>query len=415
MHNYTKPVVCKSGNEYYVFFSFYHNGQKYDRKLREGINRIKNEKQRIAEAEALAEARHIWLQNGWNPVIDPKFEMRNANAAFSSTYYNIPDALRFAVSKKKLAKKTIRGYQNQVDHLCSAAHSIGLHLVLISDIKRAHVKALLETVAKERQLSNHGYNKYADTLRAMLSELMEWEFLEYNPASKISKRKVAESTKYATWTQDEKDKLTEALFLKHYRLFVLLQMIYHTGIRPKEILSLQIRSIHMDRREIHIEPDIERENSKTTKFRKVPINDHLYSFLRELRLYEYPENYYVFGSPYNSGMGNRGAGSEKGNKTGAMRSDYFLPSPNRIKRDTLTKLFKRIVKDELKIDKYMYALKHTGGDDKIIAGVDLDALRSMYGHSSKRMTEVYVKEISQVYKNEIISKSPEFSKKKKPD
>jgi hypothetical protein len=31
----------------------------------------------------------------------------------------------------------------------------------------------------------------------------------------------------------------------------------------------------------------------------------------------------------------------------------------------------------------MYDMKYTGGDDKILAGADLDALRDLYGHQTR--------------------------------
>ena len=56
----------------------------------------------------------------------------------------------------------------------------------------------------------------------------------------------------------------------------------------------------------------------------------------------------------------------------------------------------------------MYGLKHKGTDDKLLAGIPLDALRSMYGHSSKRMTERYASKLFEIHAKEIVSKSPEF-------
>jgi len=56
----------------------------------------------------------------------------------------------------------------------------------------------------------------------------------------------------------------------------------------------------------------------------------------------------------------------------------------------------------------MYGLKHKGGDDKLLAGISLDALRELYGHSSKQMTERYVTKLFQIHSEEILDKSPEF-------
>jgi hypothetical protein len=56
----------------------------------------------------------------------------------------------------------------------------------------------------------------------------------------------------------------------------------------------------------------------------------------------------------------------------------------------------------------MYSYKHKGGEDKLRAGVDLDSIRNQYGHTDKKMTKVYVKTITGVYKEDIIKNSTEF-------
>jgi integrase len=182
---------------------------------------------------------------------------------------------------------------------------------------------------------------------------------------------------------------------------------YFSGIRPKEVLALKISDIHFERKLIIIKPNLETENSKTKTVRMVPVNDHLAAILLE-HTQDHPTDKYVFGSPFMMGIGNRGGGSQPGGRSGANRTDCFQPSYTQIKRDSATKLWKKLIIDGLKIRKYMYSLKYTGSDDKILAGISLDALREMYGHSSKRMTERYAKIIKKVYATEIISKTPNF-------
>jgi site-specific recombinase XerD len=53
-------------------------------------------------------------------------------------------------------------------------------------------------------------------------------------------------------------------------------------------------------------------------------------------------------------------------------------------------------------------LKHTGATDKILAGIELDALQSMYGHSSKFMTMKYVNGIKDIHNDKIRKLSPNF-------
>ena len=52
--------------------------------------------------------------------------------------------------------------------------------------------------------------------------------------------------------------------------------------------------------------------------------------------------------------------------------------------------------------------KHSGTDTKILAGVGLESLQELYGHTSKVTTAIYAKKVKEVYRQEIIDKSPEF-------
>lgn len=45
---------------------------------------------------------------------------------------------------------------------------------------------------------------------------------------------------------------------------------------------------------------------------------------------------------------------------------------------------------------------------KILAGMDLDALRELYGHTSKLMTVKYATIVKEVYRKQIMENSPDF-------
>ncbi|WP_207632737.1 tyrosine-type recombinase/integrase [Foetidibacter luteolus] len=317
------------------------------------------------------------------------------------------DALKWALEKKKpgLARKSVVDYESMLEFTLASAKNLNYQHLQISDFKRFNVLSLLERLCIDKNLSNHAYNKYATFICGLFSILHNWEIIEYNPASKIPRRAIAESNKYEELTSDEK-KAIEQRLKQHFTYYVCTLIVYHTGIRPKEVLALKISDIDLERQLININPDLKEENSKTKTKRRVPINAELTSLLQELNLRDYPANYYVFGK-------HADRSGKRGNKCVSVgHSDFLKSSPIRVRRNLITETWDTIVKKELGINKYLYALKHTGADDKIMAGVDLDALRSMYGHSNKKMTERYVKQIKEVYKNEIIDKSPSFTQAK---
>ncbi|WP_315823437.1 site-specific integrase [Paraflavitalea speifideaquila] len=330
--HYTEPVICTTNPQvWYIFFTFLHNNEWHERKLSGGINRIKDLAERQKEAEAYAAARLEWLKAGWNPIIDPKFAKKKIIRA--KQMYTLNEAINIGLSKKSLAKKSKQDYENMLEFIKEVSEENGYAYLNVAGLDRGIVLELMDDCSAKRKFSNHAYNKYLGCLRAIFTELVQYRIIDTNYLLNTRSKPVPESNKYAAFTPEEKVRISNFLLKKHYGLYVVMQMIYHTGIRPKEALALKIENIDLAERIITIAADKERENSKTDALRKVPINDHLYVLLKEMEIEQYPGQYFLFGSPFQPGGGNRGSRIENGKKvTGAMRSDYFTPSPYGVKK-----------------------------------------------------------------------------------
>jgi integrase len=402
--HYTTPQLCDYGGDltknWFIYFDVINEttGVTIRKQFRGGINKIKDLKTRTKEGNSLAKHWGEMLQDGWTP-----FKEVTSGLIGPTTPLN--DALDFALSKVDRSGATLKDYGCTLRFAKAAATKVMLASAPLKFIEQEHIMLIMEQIKKDRNWSNKAYNKNLGYLCAIIGRLVEWKVIKHNPAEKIKTLPVDESEKFIPLTEKEKQVLRETLYMEHYRFFVYLMVIYHTGIRPKEVLALTIKDIDLVNETIIIYPDSKKENAKTKKIRKVPINPHLMAFFKQMELYTYPGNYYVFGSPYESGKGNRGSSKDG---RGAKHPDYFKPSPTHIKRDTTTKLWKSIVIDKLGINKHQYALKHTGANDKILAGIDLDVLQSLYGHESKLMTLKYVTEVKQIHANVIKEKSPSF-------
>lgn len=202
---FSVPVVCNTNpNDWYIFFEYFYTGKWHKRKLREGINRIKDKKQRRKEADVLAEQRHEWLKEGWNPITDPEYKLRNIVSEGGLKTMLFIEALDFALSKKKLAKKSRQDYGNMLEYVKKSAKKYGYSLLPISKVTRVHILDLLQKMSDDYKWSNHRYNMYLGTVRTMFTTLEIWLAVEYNPAAKIEELKVAESNKFAAYTDEEK-------------------------------------------------------------------------------------------------------------------------------------------------------------------------------------------------------------------
>lgn len=404
--HYTVPELSiKDAKDWFVYFRFTQDGKEYLRKYRQGINRIKDKGQRMTQAEQLRQEREDWLKMGWNPILDPDFKLRNIIVKQGKTVMYLNDALDYAMSKKTLKKKSKLGYGSMLSFIKEIALKTGASMLEVAQMDRGACLDLIDECAKERDFSNHAYNKYISILRSMFSVLLDRRLINANPLSDFKDKTVPESNKYAPYTEDEKRRIAKHLARVHPQLFVVMSVVYHTGIRPQEALELLIRDVDMKEDIITIAQEADNlEKSKTTSVRKVPINPHLYQLLDGMHVDRFPADYFVFGTPF-----------QRGGRMRAMHPTYFTPNQFHVKRDTLTKLWKKLVidgpPDGLGIKKHLYAAKHTGTDDKVEAGLELKEVQHLYGHQSEAMTERYnKKKRAMEAKKEILEKSPAFSK-----
>ena len=187
-------------------------------------------------------------------------------------------------------------------------------------------------------------------------------------------------------------RIKKELETNHYNFFVFCITIFHTGIRPEEILKIKLSMVNLKNNEIVLPADI----TKTNKKRIVPINNHLKEYYKSLQFELLPKDYYLFGSFRKEGEGNKG------------KFNDFLPAPTHLKRDTATKRWERLIKKGLEIDMNLYAMKKAGANAKILAGVSIGALKDLFGHSSELTTAIYITKLKEINRKEILDKSPDF-------
>lgn len=379
--NYSIPKITKSK---YWYVHFRYSGKQFRYKY--GLNLIDNLIEKEKEAMLLCNALHIKLKNGWNPQI-PDIISQQSDLSFI-------DALSFAIEKKtpNIGLKTLSGYNGTIKFITTAIKTIGLEHLCIVDTKRVHIKLIIEKAKEQRTWTNNAYNKHLNHLKAILSELIQWDVIDTNPAHKINNLVVAESDANTPACADDIEKIQSELESKHYNFWVFCLTIFHTGIRPEEILKITLSMVDLVNSEIVLPAEI----TKTNKKRIVPINQHLMEYYRKMNFENLPKAYYLFGSYREAGRGNIGKHKD------------FISGPTHINRDTATKRWERIVKKGLSIQMNMYALKHLGANRKILAGLELDSLRELYGHTSKLMTEKYAKVVKEVHRKNILENSPAF-------
>ena len=381
----SKPVVRlidPVNMVYEVFFVLYdETGKKHFMRYKAGINSLpKSERKTQAHAMAVV----LWeaLQDNWHPLREKYPNFNKPRPVIQNML--LPDALEYALKQKKntLSKFSFPDYRGCVRFMNAAAKNSGHYYVAVQEMSRADIRAIVLQAREQHNWSNKARNKYLTIFKALLSVLVDEDILKFNPAAGMKNDPEEQTLGYKRLTDDQKELIAEHLLLKAPDFFEYLMFIYDDGIRRKETLLLQVRDINLQAQEITIRPEV----AKTNRARIVPITDTLMQILISRQIWELPADYYIFSR------------------------NKFKPGPEPYHPNVPTGWWYKLVQEELKIDCKMYSLKHKGADDKILANVELDALRNLYGHRSQQMTEGYARAVKGKYKQQIIDRAPAFAK-----
>lgn len=382
---FTVPKLIKpkdTSKGWYAYFRY--NKELFRYKF--SLNYIKDLSEREIEFNAACAILHKKLKDGWDPTV--------SEAELPKSNDTLTEALAFALGKKKLnvGLKTYQDYSCTIRFVNSAITELGLASLKIVDTKRIHIRLILDKVAKTRKWSNKAYNKNLGYFGAVLSELVEWEVIESNPANKIKTLPENDSEANLPASASDIEIIKKELSTNHKNFYIFVITIFHTGIRPAEILRIKLSMVSLKKSCFNLPSDI----TKNGKKRTVPINKHLLEFYKEMNFSDLPKEYYLFGTHRVFG---------KSRKKG---DPDFVPGPRQVRRCSATRYWELVVKIYLKIEMNMYAMKHYGADQKILAGLSLDTLRELYGHASTLMTETYAKKVKEVYRRQILDQSPDF-------
>lgn len=380
---YTEPKLNKTSKYWYIHFRY--EGKQFRETF--GLNKIEDLKKREAEYISACKVLSNDLKNNWNPNLPDAIQQQK------DMY--VVEALKFALEKKEtvISEKTYSAYNGTINFVEKAVNALDIHYLKIAESKRAHFKLILEKCKSQNEWTNKSYNKHLNHLKAVLSELIQWEYIENNPAFNIKNLPVEDSIANIPPTDEEMQIIKTELIKNHSDFFIYVSLIFHLGIRPKEILLIKLGMIDMDKNIITLPPKITKNRKK---YRVLPINKFLKADLESMNFIELPKDYYLFGSFREEGKGNIGKHKD------------FIPGPTALKRDTATRRWETVVKIGLGINKTLYSIKKYGGNKKSAAGISLDAIQGVFGHSEKETTLIYLTQQDEINRKEVFEKSPEF-------
>jgi integrase/recombinase XerD len=383
-----------------VWFRFFHSGKWHmisRKSAGVALRDIPDLKERLLFAKEIQKELRNRLLRGWNPI-DNSYTVKTLAEVQIEEFklMEFPQALDFVFRKKEnqWSPKTRQDYSSAIKYLKAAAGSLHIYKK-IGEFKRVDFKLILEETYKSRRLDEKGFNRYREFLSCLVGELVEWDILETNYIRDIKKKAVSYSFAHRPPTQDERILIVNRIKNFHRNYFRFIAVLYGCTIRPKEITRIKIKYLHKMEGVFRLPKEI----TKTRQEREVPVPGWLMDLLSELNLHNLDPEWYLF-STHN-------------------RYSSFLPGPNQMHVSSSTGWWHKIVKASVEkgglgLNVNQYSLKKLSGNDMVKLqrreGVNnlLELPRTMMGHSSNKMTEIYVDEHKKIINELIRDKMPEL-------
>lgn len=344
---------CDISKDWYIHYRFYNHDGRTRQVILKGMNKFKSIGDRRAATRLLLDNEIGMLQGGYNPITRQiKDECIATEISPDTGFY---EALEYAKGKIKGASSTIRDIRSVMAGTKEALQQLRLYYLEISNVKRRHVKAIIEQVQKNAgDDSAHRYNKYRTYLILLFRELVDIEVIDTNPAIDIRKMKVTQRLREIL-TKDERRAIDDHLKVAHPSFHRFVHIFFHSGARLTEIT--QVRRSHVDLEGQRWKCLIK----KGREYREVwkPIKTIALEYWRQA-INECTGDDYLF-------------------------SRGLRPGQQPIGTDRITKIWKKKVKDDLSISKDFYSLKHLNTDETS-AALGISAAAEMNNHTTPVIT-----------------------------
>lgn len=379
MLNFKPPCIYDAGGDvtkqWFVYYSFRDPSTgKFKRfKVFMDLNSHKHKVERMEKAMAIQQSIKELLEDGFNPFkisrVDLNFSIVECIDVFLK---NIEPQLRV---------KSFNRYKYEFRLMKKWFIENGFEKLHISEVKRMHVFDFLEYAKKEgRWTSGKTYNTHKSNISRLFNYFINNydEVIEKNPVLRIeSKPEITRGNQ--PYNEKEFKAIQDAILERDPYLWRICQFVYYAAVRnEREGLNLLCGDIDFTSNQIIIRPEL----SKGKKKQLIPIYPEFLNILKnEMKLNEYPPNWYIFG---------------RGDK----------PGPVRVGKDNFYERFKKI-RDSIGLSKYhgIYSFKHTRGCNMVEDGATLYEIQTLFRHESLQATMAYLKSVGRVIGEKQLSKS----------
>ncbi len=243
--------------------------------------------------------------------------------------------------------------------------------ITVDKISKSDIYDFLDQMQAERNWSNVTRNGIRVKIYNFFQYLTDRDIISRNPVASVRNEKTGRGIRYYPFLKEEITMLRKYLNENDPILKFFTDFIYYCFLRPKEVRSLKISDIDIERNRIRISQKI----SKNTKTQYVQIPKNFKNIIKDSGVLTYKKHLLVFGNKGKPGLKQYG----QNNMTTRMRNilNNFGYSN----------------------DYSLYSFKHSGCCQLYELTKDIKLISSHCRHSSIEITDVYLRSLGMYINN----------------
>lgn len=319
-----------------------------------GMNHLKTlTERREATRELLDNELYMLKVEGFNPITKSYHGPDQEEAIGIHPNTGFAAAIEAAFNELDLAPKTIKDIEIIKKYFVEAIKELRYDSIKVSDIRRPHVRAILDLQSKNNGYSNKRYNKARSYIMMLFKELLNRDAIEFNPVSAIPKKRVTKKLR-SVLTNDELKDIKKHLRENYYSFYRYMEIFFHSGSRSSELMRLKRKDINLDDQTFKVTVKKGRHYSEELR----AINKNVLELWKEIC-------------------------------KGAKKEDYIFsldlkPGPVSVDPWQISKRWREHVKLKLNVEADFYSLKHLH-TTKIVEAYGGALAASVNGHKSEAM------------------------------
>ena len=275
--------------------------------------------------------------------------------------------INFLERDKRLSSNTLQSYKRDIEQYVTYLE--GINLLNVSNTNKTTIIAYLLHLQKKGRATSTISRNLA-SIRSFYQYIAKNKIIEQDPTTELESPKVEKKLPQILSTQEVELLLDQpkCVDLKGFRDKAMLELLYATGIRVSELISLNTADINLEKGFIKC--------NKGTRERMIPIGSIAITALQE----------YINKS--------RGLLIQRNDE----KALFVNINGKRLTRQGFWKIIKQY-KNQAKINKDItpHTLRHSFAAHLLENGADLRSIQEMLGHSDISSTQIY----AQIAKNRI--------------